>query len=94
MPRESGSGPETVPLASRSPGRRLQPLQVWCATICAIDQYSSLRFPRLKRNGAMPLARICALVISTSSVRSIAPRARFSAESRYGSGAGSPSGRA
>ena len=33
-----GSGPDMVPLPNRSPGRRLQPLIVWCATICASVQ--------------------------------------------------------
>ena len=37
-PYESFAGPEIVPLASRSPGRRLQPLLVWWASICAAVQ--------------------------------------------------------
>src|ERR1700688_1606996 len=32
-------GPEIVPLPSTSPGCRLQPLIVWCATICETVQY-------------------------------------------------------
>ena len=35
QPRDSGVGPLTVPLASKSPGRRLQPLLAWCVTSCA-----------------------------------------------------------
>ena len=51
-----GSGPETVPLPRRSPGRRSQPLEVWCANICANVQYRSRRFPRLTQmRGAIPL---------------------------------------
>ncbi len=30
---------EMVPVPSRSPGRRLQPPTVWCATICGSVQY-------------------------------------------------------
>mmetsp|Transcript_22810 Transcript_22810/g.58052 ORF Transcript_22810/g.58052 Transcript_22810/m.58052 type:complete len:202 (-) Transcript_22810:949-1554(-) len=37
--RESGVGPLIVPLPSRSPGRRLQPPHVWCATIWGHVQY-------------------------------------------------------
>ena len=39
LPSPSSSGAEMVPVPSRSPGRRLQPLQVWCATIWATVQY-------------------------------------------------------
>lgn len=38
--------PETVPLPNRSPGWRLHPLEVWCATICATVQYSIDAFDR------------------------------------------------
>jgi hypothetical protein len=38
-PASAALGPETVPLPSTSPGRRLQPLIVWCATICETVQY-------------------------------------------------------
>ena len=31
----SGVGPDSVPVPNRSPGCRLQPLTVWCATSCA-----------------------------------------------------------
>jgi hypothetical protein len=37
-PAMSGAVPEMVPEPSRSPGCRLQPLEVWCATICATVQ--------------------------------------------------------
>ena len=37
-PASSASGPTCVPVPSRSPGCRLQPLTVWCATICATVQ--------------------------------------------------------
>jgi hypothetical protein len=33
-PALPASVPETVPLSNTSPGTRLQPLDVWCATIC------------------------------------------------------------
>src|SRR6185312_13798662 len=52
-PRSSFPCPDTVPLAMRSPGRRSQPLLVWCATICAMVQYMSLNVPWLNRTGAM-----------------------------------------
>ncbi len=46
LPRASGSGPEIVPVASRSPVRRLAPFTVRCATCCAIDQYRWRVFER------------------------------------------------
>ena len=49
----SFSGPEMVPLASRSPGTRLQPLEVWCATSWATVQYMSRKLPRLRRMGSV-----------------------------------------
>src|SRR5262249_10768058 len=39
LPYESGVGPLMVPDASRSPGRRLQPLTVWCASCWQTFQY-------------------------------------------------------
>lgn len=33
------TGPLMVPDANRSPGRRLQPLTVWCVSCCSIVQY-------------------------------------------------------
>ena len=38
LPRLSAAGPEMVPLPRRSPGRKLQPLEEWCAIICATVQ--------------------------------------------------------
>ncbi len=43
------SGPESVPEPSRSPGCRLQPLTVWCATSCATVQYASAKFDPINR---------------------------------------------
>ena len=40
-PRVPFSGPEIVPDPNRSPLRRVAPLTVMCATICAGDQYMS-----------------------------------------------------
>ncbi len=37
-PASAGVGPDCVPLPNRSPGRRLQPLTVWCATSCEMLQ--------------------------------------------------------
>src|ERR1039458_2283683 len=39
QPSDPASEPETVPVARRSPVRRLQPLLAWCATSCAMVQY-------------------------------------------------------
>jgi tripartite ATP-independent transporter DctM subunit len=38
QPCSPSKGPDCVPVPIRSPGRRLQPPSVWCASICAIDQ--------------------------------------------------------
>ena len=56
--RGFGSAPETVPLASRSPERRLQPLLAWCVSICAIVQYMSRKLLRPRTAGAMPASRM------------------------------------
>ena len=40
--RAVSSGPETVPLPSRSPGSRLQPLDAWCATIVAAFPFGTI----------------------------------------------------
>src|SRR5258706_13504289 len=50
-PACSGLGPDCVPLPNMSPGCRLQPLTVWCATICDTVQYESLKLPRDSRVG-------------------------------------------
>ena len=52
-PKEPGAAPESVPEPSRSPGRRLQPLEVWCATICATVQYESRKLARESRAGPL-----------------------------------------
>jgi hypothetical protein len=41
---------DSVPVPSRSPGRRLQPPAVWCATICGIVQYLHARAKACWRN--------------------------------------------
>ena len=51
------SGPEIVPVPSRSPGRRLQPLQVWCAIICATVQYMCRVALKESRCGGRPFSR-------------------------------------
>ncbi len=38
---------DSVPVPSRSPGRRLQPPTVWCATICGSVQYLRRQRPAL-----------------------------------------------
>mmetsp|Transcript_13634 Transcript_13634/g.23349 ORF Transcript_13634/g.23349 Transcript_13634/m.23349 type:complete len:248 (+) Transcript_13634:849-1592(+) len=45
--RLSSVGPLTVPEAMRSPGRRLQPVEVWWASICAMVQYTFLKLLRV-----------------------------------------------
>ena len=37
-PASAGSGPDSVPVPSMSPGCRLQPLTVWCVISCATFQ--------------------------------------------------------
>mmetsp|Transcript_27716 Transcript_27716/g.65322 ORF Transcript_27716/g.65322 Transcript_27716/m.65322 type:complete len:277 (+) Transcript_27716:523-1353(+) len=39
LPSESGEGPLMVPVPSRSPGRMLQPVTVWCTSCCRMFQY-------------------------------------------------------
>ena len=73
-PRSSCVGPDTVPLASRSPGRRLQPVRVWCATIWSNVQYICLNSLRLRRTAGSPRARMRWVCSDTSRRRSIAPR--------------------
>src|SRR3984957_5056879 len=89
-PSASRVGPEMVPLASKSPGRRLQPLLAWWVSNCSAVQYKSRALLRLTRSGASPRSRIRADRSDTSIERSM-PAAL--ALVRYGSGAGSPSGR-
>ena len=47
QPRFSFSGPDTVPLAIKSPGRIRHPFDVWCATIWPSVQYISANEARL-----------------------------------------------
>ena len=70
QPRLSLAGPLMVPLANRSPGRMLQPVDVWCASIWLMVQYMSAKVPMLTRVGAMPFSRMAALAMSTSSFTS------------------------
>src|SRR4051794_12100919 len=71
-----------VPEPSRSPGCRLQPLEVWCATICATVQYASPKLDCETRTGE----RIVFVLRCISRVMSY-PRS-FS-ENKYGKGCGS-----
>ena len=93
-PRDSRSRPDTVPLPSRSPGRRLQPLLAWCVSICAAVQYISRKLVRLSRAGAIPSSRMRGVRSHASSRTSIPPCSRSAGDVRYGSGSGSPAGRA
>ena len=61
QPAPSAPGPETVPLARRSPGRSGHPLLAWWATIWATVQYMPRNAARLTRTGARPRRRISAL---------------------------------
>ena len=53
QPRESFSGPDTVPLASKSPGRRLHPLLEWCVTSWATVQYIDSNEPDDSAHGRL-----------------------------------------
>ena len=53
-PRASAASPEIVPLASKSPGRRLHPLLAWCVSSCAVVQYMSRNAPRDSRAAPSP----------------------------------------
>ena len=93
LPQPASPGPERVPVPIRSPGRRLQPLQVWCASICATVQYMWRVLLTLRRCGGKPFSLSPCVSNNTSSSMSKAP-SRWSASFRkYGSGAGSPSRR-
>src|SRR6185503_12591453 len=89
-----GSGPDCVPVPSKSPGPKLQPLLLWCAISCATVQYASPKFDCERRCGGRPCSRIACVCSHTSSATCSAPCARLASESRCGSGCGSPSGRA
>ena len=93
QPALPGSVPDNVPLPNRSPGWRLHPFDVWCATICATVQYSTSPEARDNRNGAAPASRIACVSNDTENAMSSAPFAWSSAPNRCGKGAGSPAGR-
>ena len=83
--RVPASRPEIVPEPSRSPGRRLQPLEVWCATSCATVQYESRKLACESRTGDCILH-----VFRCISTRISSPPSRWSSSSkRYDSGFGS-----
>ena len=91
--RFDGVGPETVPLASRSPGRRLQPLLAWCVRSCASVQYMSANDAAAhahRRLARLAHARRREPHLERDVERAARPVA---ADARYGSGAGSPAGR-
>src|SRR5215470_4562144 len=46
LPRWSFSGPEMVPLPSRSPTFMAQPDEAWCTSCCTDDQYMYLKLVR------------------------------------------------
>ena len=48
------TGPLIVPLPSRSPGLRLQPVTVWCASCCVMLQYMYLKLELETTAGAPP----------------------------------------
>ena len=82
QPRSRSEGPDTVPLAIRSPGRRLQPLLAWCATICSNVQYIRANSDSLTQDTGWPNSRILPVRMPTASFTSIPPRFRLPAPSR------------
>ena len=90
-----GAGPDSVPVPSRSPGRRLQPLTVWCASSCA-DASSTRRgssTARQRRAGMPGFAHRAVAQAAPRAAMSIAPLARLVARRGTASGCGSPAGR-
>ena len=86
----------SVPVPIRSPGWRLQPFELWWATICAALQYiAASADPRDRMCGASPPARICSVdrvdfELDAERRRCRGPRHRRD----RASGCGSPSRRA
>ena len=70
LPTASGSGPETVPDANRSPGEVPAPLTVMCASCWAGVQYMSANPTSLISVGPAPAARAAAVSSHTSKWRS------------------------
>ena len=52
-PASPAVGPDWVPVPNKSPGRRLQPLTVWCATSCETVQYEWRKLVADKRCGGI-----------------------------------------
>ena len=52
VPASPGSGPEIVPVPSRSPGSRLHPPTVWCAIKCGKVQLWCRKLVRDKRSAS------------------------------------------
>src|SRR5436305_8646342 len=82
LPYEFGVGPLIVPVASRSPVRRLQPLTVWWASCWQTFQYRCFAFDRQTVCGPFDPAPRIATSRWTSNDQSPGER-------RYGSGGGS-----
>src|SRR5205085_11307176 len=77
----------------RSPGCRLQPFELWWATICAALQYMAASAdPRERTCGAWPAERILSVVSVTSNWMPSAPQARSAAWTGEGLGWGPASG--
>src|SRR5688572_10782718 len=93
QPREFFVAPETVPLAMRSPDRRLHPLLAWCVSSWAIVQYISVNETVLTCMAAMFSRRMRSVRSHTSRRTSIAPDVSLSEDCRYGNGLGSSAAR-